>query len=142
PERDRIDDELDLRDAKAGIGSQAFGDLRAAAGQGRDRVLAEVALDPAPPARQANQDRDGPLDLGRIAPDLGTDLVHQPEAWLEARGAVLDVGVPDVPGVDPRQGDPEHPRPDAADQERRSAGSGWTRHQLAVAGLVPATVEI
>ena len=43
----------------------------------RSAALRGVALEPAGAARQPDKDRDGPLDLGRVAPDLAARLVHE-----------------------------------------------------------------
>ena len=47
-----------------------------------------------------------------------------------------------VPGVDVRDGDPEHPGPGAANHQGRALGAGTARPELTVAGLVVATGDV
>src|SRR6185503_1302063 len=61
---------------------------------------------------------------------------------LEPLRRVVRLAVPDVPHLDVRQRDLEHPRADAADHQRRSAGPGWVRQELAVAGLEEPSVKV
>ena len=105
-------------------------------------VVVGVAHRPAAAARHPDVDRDGPLDRGRIAPDVAAAASTLSRSGATPAGRVVGVGVPRVPGLDVGHRDPEHPRPVRADQERRPARPRAARQELAVAGLVEPPVEV
>ncbi len=107
------------------------------------RVVDVVALEPAVPPRQADQDGDGALDVGRVAARRSPQVASTSSRRARHPGRpIARVGEPDVPRVDVGQRGPEHPRAVRADHQRRAARPRAARQQLAVAGLVPASVEV
>ena len=58
-----------------GVGAQALGHLLGRALERRRAPACHRALDPPRAAGQPNEDRDRPLDLGRIATDVAARLV-------------------------------------------------------------------
>jgi hypothetical protein len=140
--RDRVNDELEMRRACSGKGVEVLGDLRRAAAHGLRAVVAVVAHHPPLPAGQADEHGGGRIDAARLPPDGGGELVDTAAQQPEPGDGVAVVAVPHVPAVDDRQGDRQHPRPDRADHQRRSAGTGRRRVEHAVLQSVELAGEV
>ena len=142
-EGDRIEHELDVADAFAGVRAQRLGErLGLAARPAASRPCAGSPWSrPAPPGRRTRtatvrSTSPGSRPTSRQASSTSARSGATPDA------AVAGVVVPGVPGVGVGHRRAEHPRTLRSDHQRRSGRSRAARQQLAVAGLVPAPVEV
>src|SRR5258706_1976710 len=140
-DRDRVDDQLDLGQAEVPEGSDSIRNLAARTLERRDVVLVVFRQSAGAPG-QPDEQRTRLLQGGGVATDPAASLVYLLEDRLEPIWRVVGLPIPDVPRVDMRQGDLEHPRTHAANHERRPARSRRLRQQLAVARLEELPVEV
>src|SRR5215212_2785568 len=96
---DRIDDELDLREAQGRVLPKARSQLGRRALDRHDRAVV-VLRDAARPTAHGDQNGAGLLEGGRIAANSPAGLVDLGEDRAQALDRVVGLAVPDVPLLD------------------------------------------
>src|SRR5438094_7997271 len=131
--RHGLDDELNVPDPFARIGTQLIGDDLRTSLKRRCQRRRLVHVPPAGPTRHLDKNSHRPLDLAGLAAGRDAGVVDCFTQRSDAIGPVSRLSIPGIPCADMRNSDLEHPLARRPDQQRRSARTRpWD--ELTVAG--------